>query len=533
MKDQALKIGFAVSIVLCIVLAAALSYTLLGHRTPSAAQPDPGPVVARGPQSSQESPATPAAPATNADDSALTPIQLSPRRMQEIGVTTALAEMKEVSDELQVPGSVAMDEQRLSYVQTRFPGWIRNVYANATYQFVKKGQKLFTIYSPDLVASEQEYLLARQNQNTTSAHMHGTPAEEGNWLLQAATERLRRYDIPESEISQLEKSGTASHEIAVDSPTSGYIIERNALPNAYVQPETKLYTIADLSTVWVYANVFQTAVGRLKPGDHAQVSVDAYPGRKFAARVDQILPDVDMTTRTVRVRLVLSNPGLLLKPGMYVSVNIAAPLGKQLVIPASGVLQAGTRQIAFLDRGEGQLEPRVIETGPRFNDSVVVLKGLQPGDRIVSSANFLVDSEAQLQASMGGFAPAQPEAASPAQSGASAPAQAPAEKVQITFRTNPDPPQKGQNTVIVQLTGADGKPVTGAQATVTFFMPAMPAMGMAAMHASATLADRGNGNYEAPLKLDSGGTYQVTITAKRNGQTIGTKQMSVSATGGM
>jgi RND family efflux transporter MFP subunit len=525
MKERSLKIGFALSVAVCVALAVVLSYTLLRQSASSEKQPDPGPVVARGPEAGLKSAAPANNGAANADEPVLGPIQLSPQRMQEIGVATALVEMKDVSDELQVPGSVAMDERSVSYVQTRFPGWIRNVFANATYQYVKKGQRLFTIYSPDLVSTEQEYLLARQNQKTVSEHMHGTPADEGNWLLQAAAERLRRYNIPETEIAQLEKSGAASHEIAVDSPASGYIIERNALPNAYVQPETKLYTIADLSTVWVYANVFQTAVGRLKRGDRAQVSVDAYPDRKFNARIEQILPDVDTATRTVRVRLVLSNPGLMLKPGMYVNVNIAAPLGRQLVIPASGVLQTGARQIAFIDHGQGALEPREIETGPKLNDSVVVLKGLQSGDRIVSSANFLVDSEAQLQGSMGGFAPTKPEGPAPTPTYA--------DRVQIDFRTSPSPPQKGQNSVIVRLTGADGKPVAGAQITATFFMPAMPAMGMAAMHTTATLIDRGDGSYEASLKLDSGGTWQVTITAKRDGQVIGTKQMSVSATGGM
>jgi len=525
MKERSLKIGFSLSVVLCIAMAAVLSYTLLRQSASSKKLTDSSPVVARGPEAGVKSTTPANTGAANSDEPLLGPIQLSPQRMQEIGVATAVVEVRDVSDELQVPGNVAMNERTVSYVQTRFPGWIRSVFANATYQYVRKGQRLFTIYSPDVVSTEQEYLLARQNQRTVSEHMHGTPVEEGNWLLQAATERLRRYDIPDTEIAQLEKSGTANHEIAVDSTASGYIIERNALPNAYVQPETKLYTIADLSTVWVYANVFQTAVGRLKQGDRAQVSVDAYPGRHFNARIDQILPDVDATTRTVRVRLVLANPGMLLKPGMYVNVNIAAPLGRQLVIPASGVLQTGGRLIAFIDHGEGALEPRQIETGPKLNDSVVVLKGLKAGDRIVSSANFLVDSEAQLQASMGGFAPTNPEG--PALTTNTA------DRIQIDFRTNPNPPQKGQNILIVQLTGADAKPVTGAQVSATFFMPAMPAMGMAAMHATATLIDRGNGGYEAPLKLDTGGTWQVTITAKRDGKVIGTKQMSVSAAGGM
>ena len=523
MNDRTLKSAFAVSTLLSIALASTLGYMLWHRWTPAASQAGAGPVVARGPEASSQTSAR--ANNANSEEPALSPLQLSPQRMQEIGVTTAIVEMKDVSDELQAPGSVAMDEQRLSYVQTRFPGWIRTVFANATYQYVRKGQKLFTIYSPDLASTEQEYLLAKKNQASVSEHMHGTPAEEGNWLLQAAAERLRRYDIPDAEIAQLEKTGTASREVAVESPSSGYIIERNAFPNAYVQPETKLYTIADLSTVWVYANVPQADVGRVKPGDRGVVAVDAYPGRKFSGRIDQILPEVDAATRTVRVRLVMSNPGIALKPGMYVNVNIAAPLGLQLVIPVSGVLQAGTHQIAFIDRGQGSLEPRVIETGLRVDDSVVVLKGLKAGDRIVSSANFLVDSEAQLQSAMSGYMPA------PQQS-VSSPQQA-SEQLQIDFATEPSPPRKGANILRVKLIGPGGKPVTGVQATVTFFMPAMPAMGMAALHASAALTDHGNGNYQGSVKLDFGGTWQVAVAVQRGGKTIATKAFSVNATGGM
>jgi RND family efflux transporter MFP subunit len=525
MTEKSLKNAFAVSAFLCVCLASALGYVLWRHWTPATSQTDAGPVVARGPESPAQNDGGAKAQPTDPEEPALTPIQISPQRMQEIGVTTAVAEMKEVSDELQAPGSVAIDERRISYVQTRFPGWIRTVFANATYQYVRKGQNLFTIYSPDLVSTEQEYLLAKKNQKSVSEHLHGMPADEGNWLLQAAAERLRRFDIPEAQIAQLDASGTASHEITIESPASGYIIERNAIPNAYVQPETKLYTLADLSTVWVYANVSQADVGRLKPGDRAQISVDAYPGRKFSGRVDQILPDVDVTTRAVRVRLVMSNPGVALKPGMYVNVDIAAPIGRQLVIPASGVLQSGSRQIAFIDRGQGSLEPREIETGPTLDDSVVVLKGLKAGDRIVSSANFLVDSEAQLQSAMGSFAP------TPQQAGSN-PQQTTAQ-LQIDFITDPNPPRKGANTVRIRLTGPDGKPVNGVQATVTFFMPAMPAMGMAAQHASTSLTEKGNGNYESQIHLDAGGTWQVTITIQRARTTIATKQLSVSATGGM
>jgi Cu(I)/Ag(I) efflux system membrane fusion protein/cobalt-zinc-cadmium efflux system membrane fusion protein len=486
-------------------------------------------VVARGPAASSAPAPQGAAPASA--EPQLGPIQISPQRLQQIGVTTAVAQMKTINDKLSVPGNVDIDEQSLSYVQTRFPGWIQSVYANATYQYVKKGQRLFTIYSPDLVSTEQEYLLARQNQKTLTSDSHGMAAQEGGWLLDASEERLRQFGVPATVITSLEQTGKVEREIAVESPASGFIIERNALPNAYVQPDTKLYTIADLSTVWVYANVFQDAVGRLRPGDPAQVTVDAYPGREFNGRVDQILPQVDPATRTVRVRLIFRNPGVVLKPGMYVNVDINLPLGKQLVIPASAVLQSGSRVIAFIDHGDGNLEPREIQTGPQIGDFVIVLKGLRPGDHVVSSANFLVDSEAQLQAALGSFTPPQQNATSSAAQSKASGSQP--EQIKIEMTTEPSTPQKGKNTVRIKLTGSEGKPEDRVQVSVTFLMPAMPAMGMAAERATAALSAKGQGNYEGPIELDSGGTWQVTVTVQRAGATIATKKLTVYASGGM
>jgi Cu(I)/Ag(I) efflux system membrane fusion protein/cobalt-zinc-cadmium efflux system membrane fusion protein len=390
---------------------------------------------------------------------------------------------------------------------------------------VRKGERLFTIYSPDLVSSEQEYLLARNNQKTFAPNAEDMAAQESGWLMRAAQERLRQFDVPQQTITDLEQSGKVERAIAISSPASGYIIERTALPNAYVQPDTKLYTIADLSTVWVYANVFQNDVGRLKPGDTAQVTVDAYPGRRFNGRIDQILPDVDPTTRTVRVRLVFRNPGVVLKPGMYVNVAISVPLGQQLVIPTSAVLQSGSQAIAFLDHGNGVLEPRVVELGLQLDDSVMVLRGLKAGDRVVSSANFLVDSEAQLQAAMGAFSPL-PQTSAGASNAA-------ALQMQIDLSTQPSPPHKGSNTVLVKLTGTDGKPVTGAQVSVTFTLPAMPAMGMAGQHAAASLSEKGNGEYEGAVQLPAGGTWVTNVTAQRGGRSVATKQLSVDVAGGM
>src|SRR5579885_2274573 len=211
---------------------------------------------------------------------------------------------------------------------------------------------------------------------------------------------------------------------------------------------------------------------------------------------------------------------------MYVNMTLDVPLRPQLVIPASGVLQSRADQIAFVDKGNGHLEPRQIETGLHVGDGFVVLKGLRAGERIVASANFLIDSEAQLQAAIGQFAPPPPEAGGMAVMPST-------QSVNVEFTTEPSPPRKGGNTFGVRLTEASGQPITGAQVTVTFFMPAMPAMGMAAMKTTATLNDKGGGRYEGAGELGSGGTWQFTVTAQKNGQALANKQMNISATGGM
>ena len=462
-------------------------------------------------------------------DIPLTPVQLTPERMQSIGVTTGSAEYKQLSDDIRATGTVDIDERLVSYVQVRFLGYIHQVFANATYQFVRKGEPLFTVYSPELVATQQEYLLAQQNQKLLQASSVDGVASGAATLSSAAEQRLEQWDIPQSEIAKLKDSGKPITDLTINSPVTGYITERNALPNMYVEPSTRLYTVADLSHVWVYAQVFQDDVGRVKPGDVAAITVDSYPGQTFSGRIEDILPQVDMATRTVRVRLTIANAGLKLKPGMFVNVDLKTNLGRQLVVPASAVFQSGTRQLIFLNHGNGSLEPKEITVGPHVGDNFVVMKGLKPHQSVVTSANFLIDSESQLQSAAGSFAPPPPGA------GANAPqANAPtAAKTNIDFTTDPNPPQKGNNILHVKLTGPDGTPTTGAEVTVTFYMAAMPAMGMAAMNTTAKLSEKGNGLYEGTGSLGSGGTWQVTITVQKNGQNLDTKQLRVNATGGM
>ena len=466
--------------------------------------------------------------AAQPQETPVVPIQLSPQRMQSIGVQVGTVESKSVSDEIRFYGNVQANERRLAYIQTRFAGWIRQVYANATGDFIGKGQPLFTIYSPDLVTSEREYLLAKKNAAALEQSSVSGVADGAASLMEAARARLQQWEIPESELTKLDTTGQVITDLTFNAPVSGYITERNALPNVYVQPDTKLYAIADLSDVWVYAQIFQNDAGRIKPGDSAQVTLDAYPGRVFSGRVDYILPQLDMATRTLPVRLVFANPGLKLRPGMYVNVRVNLALGRQLVVADSAVFHSGTKNLIFAYSGNGNIEPREVQLGPRAGNQFVISKGVKEGEQIVTSANFLIDSEAQLQAAAGAFMPPPPGAGQAAAMNAPAPAQA---IVELT--TDPSPPRKGSNTIRVKLSDPSGKPIAGAQVTVTFFMAAMPAMGMAAMKTIIQASDKGGGTYEGKGDLGSGGTWQFTITVQQNGQMIATKQLSVEATGGM
>ena len=378
------------AVIFAIVAAAVLCF---GHQPEHASF-----VVQAAAQTPQSIASSEAVPGTgpSASEPNLAPVTLTPQRMQSIGVKTGVVEFRPVRDEIRTVGNIEADETRISDVQVRFAGWVQKVYADAMYKQVRQGQPLLTIYSPELVTAEQEYLVAKELLAQSTAPGGAAGSHGSQSLLIAATERLKQWQVPDREIARLKKSGKIRHELEIDSPASGFIIERNAFPNMYVQPGTKLYSVADLSTVWVYAQIFQNDIGRVKVGDPASVTVDAYPGQTFPARVSFIWPEVDQATRRARVRLEIPNPELKLLLGMFVNVELGLPLGDQLAIPASGVYQSGTRQIAFVDHGGGYFEPRDIEVGARAGDDFVVLKGLKAGERIVTSANFLIDSESQL-----------------------------------------------------------------------------------------------------------------------------------------
>lgn len=457
----------------------------------------------------------------------LAPIQLTPQRMQSIGVQIGHATVASVHDELRLQANVQIDERHVVYVQSRVTGWIREVYVDETGERVRRGQPLLRMYSPDLAATEREYLLAKKSAADLAHSSVDGVAAGADALLRAARDRLAQWDVPQEEMLRLDRTAQAGDTIPIESPVDGFVTEKTAVPNLYVQPDTRLFTIADLSDVWLVAQVFQNDAGRVAPGDRAEITIDAFPGARFAGRVDDVLPQVDPSTRTVAMRLVLPNPSLKLRPGMYANVLVSLPLGRHLVVPASAVLHSGTRTLVFGYGGDGHITPREIEAGLQVGDQQVVLKGLARGDAIVASAAFLIDSEAQLQAAAGTFVPPPPGAGAAASMNRPTSAQA-----TIDMTTDPSPPHKGHNTVRIRVAGPDGRGIAGAQVTVTFFMAAMPAMGMPAMKTVVTPADKGGGLYEGAGDLGSGGTWQVTVAATKENASIGTRQLSVTATGG-
>ena len=329
-------------------------------------------------------------------------VQISPEKQQLIGVQYGTAEYESSADTIRAAARVTLDETRVTKVQPRLEGWIAQVFADFTGKYVKKGDPLLTMYSPDALATEQEYLLALKAQRTMRMGMPGMDDSNAN-LVASARRRLELWDIPAAQIDQIAQTGKSIEDITLLSPATGFITERNAFNKQHVTSDTVLYTLADLSTVWVIADVFEYEAAGVHIGQAATMTLDYLPGRTFRGRVSYILPQVDPNTRTLKVRIAFDNPGDALKPDMYGQVMLTTGGGRRLMVPRSAVLDSGDRQVVFLDRGDGNFEPRTVKVGQEVGDRIEILSGLTAGERIVISGNFLIDSESQLKAAMNGM----------------------------------------------------------------------------------------------------------------------------------
>jgi RND family efflux transporter MFP subunit len=324
-------------------------------------------------------------------------IHVPAEKQQLIGVRYGVAEAAAGLHSFRAVGKVAIDETRQARVQSKTEGWIDQVFVNFTGKLVEKGQPLLTLYSPELLASQHEYLLALKSREILrNSTLAGTGAQ-GEALINASRKRLELWDLSAEQIAGIEKSRLPVTNITLHAPIGGYVMTRNAFPKQRVMPDTELYSIVDLSRVWVMADVFENEISMIREGMGATLTLSYAGGRKIAARVNYIQPQVDPMTRTLKVRLEAENPGLLLKPDMFVDVDFSVSSPRRVSVPADAVLDAGLRKTVFVDRGDGYLEPRAVETGDRIGNRIEILKGLAAGEKVVTSGNFLIDSESQMR----------------------------------------------------------------------------------------------------------------------------------------
>src|SRR5437879_6552083 len=472
---------------------------------------------------------------------------------QLIGVRSAPVTYAPLKQEVRAVGTVEYDERKLTKVNLRVSGWIEQVFVNAIGQSVRAGQPLLTLYSPDLLATQDEYLLAVKAQ----AQLEGSPLPEARQeaaaLVVSARERLRLWNLTDEQIGAIERRGKAEHVLAVYAPSSGIVLKRQALPGTYVEPGTTLYELADLSTVWINGDIYESEIPSVRLNQSAEVTFETYPGEAFRGKVAYIYPYLNEATRTVRVRMEFPNPHLKLKPGMYGNVVLGVDAGRLLIVPKEAVLDSGLRQLVFLDLGQGVYQPYPVKLGRRSQEYVEVLEGIKEGDRVVTSANFLLDAESKLasagsmQAMMGqiGMADWQMRGAyekkmeGMGKGGVSAPPGREGEKegmegmkgregmkgmsgmksepgkpvsetrqvsgFSLTLSTVPDKPQAGENVLRLNLADKAGKQVTNAQVVFAYTMP-MPGM----MESKAKATHTEDGIYEAKALLGMGGTWVVT-----------------------
>jgi Cu(I)/Ag(I) efflux system membrane fusion protein len=323
--------------------------------------------------------------------------RIAPERLQSIGVRMARATRQMMQPEIRAAGRVAFDETSLHDVSLKVRGWVGELRVGAVGDRVERGEVLFTLYSPELYAAQNEYLVALRAQ--ARARETGAP-DRADYLVRAARNRLALWDIAPADLDRLAREGEPLEQLPIRSPARGYVVEKNVVAGSAIEPGQRLYRIAPLDPVWVEAEVYEEDIPLVTPGMRARIDVPALSGRRFEGRVAWLYPSVSESTRTARVRVELANPDLALRPDMFATVHLEAEASEHLVVPLSAVLHAGERSFVFLDLGGGRLRPQPVEVGMRVGEEVEILAGIEEGQAVVASATFLVASESRLRAAL-------------------------------------------------------------------------------------------------------------------------------------
>jgi RND family efflux transporter MFP subunit len=444
---------------------------------------------------------------------------IDPRRQQLIGVRVVPVRRTSLSPDVRAVGIVRFDETRQAEITTKVDGWIRDLHADYTGRTISQGEPLFTLYSPGLLAAQNEYLLALRGHATASTAELPSVRDYAERLHQASRERLLRWDFTEADIHELEQRGRATDTIAFRSPVSGTIVEKMAVEGMRVMAGQTLFRVADLSVVWVEADVPEQDMSIVRVGQAARVMLEAFPNEPLIGRTIFVYPTVQEQTRTAKVRFQFANRGRRLKPGMFATVQLSAPQAEALTVPTDAVLEAGADQLVFVAFGEGRFEPRAVKVGRRTREEIEITAGLKEGEQVATGAAFFLDSESQLRAAVQSYQapPDQVTAATPT------------ERLDIRFGSQPDPPRTGENTFEVVVRDSSGQPISDADVSVTFFMAAMPTMNMPAMRNQVKLPSAGAGVYRGSGLVMTPGRWDVTVDVSRDGQRLGGRQFAVVA----
>lgn len=329
-------------------------------------------------------------------------VQISPERQQLIGVRIGTVEKRPLQKVIRTNGRVEFDEKRLATISPKIGGWIEELYVDFTGAPVKKGAPLLTLYSPELVSTQEEYLAALRARQELAASPYPEVAASGNALVESARRRLRLWDISEEQIRELEQTGQVRKSLTLYSPYGGIVLEKMAFKGMRVEPGMALYKLADLSVVWLIADIYEYELPLIRLGQQASINLSYLPGEAFTGKAVFIYPYLDAQTRTARVRFEFANPRGTLKPEMYAGVEITIRLGDKVAVPEGAIIDTGIRKVAIVEKGAGYFEPRDVKLGTKAGDYYEVLDGLKVGERVVTSANFLIDSESKLKEAVGG-----------------------------------------------------------------------------------------------------------------------------------
>ncbi len=449
-------------------------------------------------------------------------VQMTEEEQRSIGLQTALVQHRVIRRELLAVARVDEPETQLASISVRIGGRIEKLHVDFTGQPVRRGQPIAEIYSPEILSSAEEYKLAIENRKRLASSAESQAISGADELIAASRRRLELWGLTPQQIDTIATSDKPQIDLTIYSPASGIVTERKVTQGQYVNAGDALYTVTDLSRVWVKADIYESDLPQVHVGQTVEITSESAPGAKLRGQVGFLEPMVNAQTRTTAARIDVSNPGMRLRPGMFVQVRFALSGEHALAVQRSAVVDTGTRKLVYVAKGNGVFEARDVQLGPVADDFFPVLAGLKDGDRIVAEGNFLLDSQTRISGGMSGMFGGSKEFNQQ---------QAPPESApfKVSFRSDPATPQGGAEAALhVAVQDAAGKPVTDAKVQVTLFMPAMPAMGMAEMRETAILAAR-DSEYTGRIKVPTPGTWTVTVEISRGGQLLTNHRSSLNA----